>query len=172
MHDTAIQPTSIGLDIFSDQFVEHLAHLVAFDRCWTAIVDSAANLPSNDDVSTCKLMRNEFLGEEYYNKSNAKDTSFIEHLFDLEFSFSKIIAAVNVFFPTPKIHAYHAEIMNDLVPGLAFYVRDGHLVYYSENAVRSVGHWVTKTNSNGRSFPVKEIFHKRCRKNRSSFTRI
>ena len=107
---TAVEPT-IGLEMFSDQFVHHFAQLAAFDQYFTKKVVAAINLPSMDDTSTCIQMRNEFLGEEIYNNSNIKNTSSIEKLFDIEFSFSKIIAAVNKIFPTPKPHEYHAEIM-------------------------------------------------------------
>mmetsp|Transcript_3002 Transcript_3002/g.3420 ORF Transcript_3002/g.3420 Transcript_3002/m.3420 type:complete len:143 (+) Transcript_3002:740-1168(+) len=140
--------------MFSDQFIRHFAHLAAFDQCFTKILIAAIKLPSMDDTSTCIQIRNEVLGEDIYNNSNIKNTSFIEELLDVEFSFSKFITAVNKIFPTPKPQVYHDEIMSYLLPGFAFYVRREHFIYFNEKAVHAVGYWVNKTNINGRTFPL------------------
>ena len=108
-------------------FIIHLAQLAAFDRLWTSLVGHVVNLPENDEVTTCKMMRDEFMSETAYSACLFKGTSFIERLFDVEFSFSKIIVAVNDTFPTPKVQEYHAKVMAS-IGDVSFYIRHGPLV--------------------------------------------
>ena len=139
--------------MFSDTFIHHLAQLVAFDRLWAALIEKAINLPANDDVKTCTMMRDESRSEAAYDACSFKDTSFTEHLFGMEFSFPKTIVAVNVIFPTPKMQEYHATVMKDL-DGTSFYIRQGPLVFFNEIAVRDVGVHLTRSISSGRTFPT------------------
>ena len=151
-HGKQINPT-IGLDMFSDRFITHITQIVAFDCYWTGLINHAINMPTNDDKTTCKMMREENRSEAAYDACSFTRTSFIESLFDMELSFSKTIVAVNRIFPTPKIAEYHTTVMKSL-EDISFYIRDGHEVLFNEKAVRDVGTHLNKSNSSGRPFPT------------------